>query len=118
MVPRAQVREIWARLVANFRARSLAIPSKLAGRMVGLDDPAVARDRIDREIREALAELSSDGNIERVMADLEKLPLDARRSPEDGDAAAGSDGKRVVRRKPAAKSRGKRGARPVGDEPR
>lgn len=103
MVPRVQVSEVWARLVGNFKARSLAIPSKLAGRLIGLNDPAVVRQRIEREIHEALAELSSDGNLERIMAELEKLPTDPRGGAEDRDTPAAPDRKRVVRRKPPPK---------------
>lgn len=104
MVPRAQVAEIWSRLVGNFKARSLAIPSKIAPRIKGVSDTAVIQDRIEREIREALAELSSDGNLEKIMADVEELSSDDPDGDPSGDSSTPSNGKRVGRRKPPPKS--------------
>lgn len=104
LVPRAQVREIWGRLVGNFKARCLGIPSKLAGMLTGLDETAVIRERIEREILEALAELSGEGNLERLVSELEKLPAPTRRNPRSRNATAKADSKRVGRRKPPAKS--------------
>lgn len=117
LIPRAQISEVWCRLVANFKARSLAIPSKLAGRIRGQHDTAVIHEQIEAEILEALAELASEGNIERLVAELEELPGPGDGGDEDGDASAETDGVGVVGRKPKTKPRVKRGAGPVADEP-
>jgi hypothetical protein len=108
LVPKEMIGVVWSRLVGNFRARALGIGSKVAGGLRGEPDPAVIRDRIDSAITEALAELSSEGNFERFVGELEVVgvPRIDPGSDEDGDAAAAADGERVGRRKPKAKSRG------------
>lgn len=103
LVPRAQVREVWGRLVGNLKARCLSIPSKLAGRLLGLDDPNIIRERIEEEILAALAELSSDGNIERVSAELRELSRPGRGDATARDSSPATVRKRVGRRKPPAK---------------
>jgi phage terminase Nu1 subunit (DNA packaging protein) len=61
LLPSAKVLADWQRLVSMFRARALAIPSRIAVQL----SPGV-RERVaelvEREIREALAELSGVGD--------------------------------------------------------
>jgi hypothetical protein len=73
-VPVAQVEEIWCRLVGNFKARLLVLPSKLAPGLLGIAEPDVIRTMLTDAVYEALTELSSEGNLRTFMAELEKLP--------------------------------------------
>ena len=73
-IPEEQVREVWCRLVANFKARILTMPSKLAPLLVSISEPNVIRAMLQDEVYEALAELSSETNIGRIMMDLKKIP--------------------------------------------
>jgi hypothetical protein len=78
-IPQAQVSEIWNRLVANFKAKLLVLPSKLAPRLVEIADPNVIRSMLRDEVFAALTELSSEGNMRSFMADLENLPTGGER---------------------------------------
>ncbi len=78
-IPQAQVSEIWNRLVANFKARLLVLPSKLAPRLVEIADPNVIRSMLMEEVFAALTELSSEGNMRSFMAELEKVPTGGER---------------------------------------
>ena len=97
LLPVDSVASLWARVVTDAKTALLALPSKLAPQVVGKSREE-ARARIDSGIRDALRRLAETA----------------------GDLAAGveptvkNDGKRVGRRKPAAKPRGERGARPLG----
>jgi hypothetical protein len=51
---------VWGRLVATFRARLLALPSKLAGRLVGISEARAIHGRIESEVYDALTELSDE----------------------------------------------------------
>ncbi len=104
LVPKAQVAEVWSRLIGNCRSRLLSLPSKLAGSLRGQTEAAVIRDRIEAEIVEALAELSDQGNFETFMADLEAVPEPDSASDDDVDASAAPDDQPVGRRKPKTKS--------------
>jgi hypothetical protein len=84
-IPEAQVTEVWCRLVANFKARILTMPSKLAPLLVSISEPNVIRAMLQDEVYEALAELSSEGNIGRVVADLEQLPTNERGNGVDAE---------------------------------
>ena len=42
-MPRAEVEEVWCRLVGNFRARLLMLPSKLAVRVASFNEPNMVR---------------------------------------------------------------------------
>jgi hypothetical protein len=59
-------------MVSNCRARLLAIPSKLTPRLSGLTDRSMIYAALEREIYEALSELSSDENATSVAASLEE----------------------------------------------
>jgi phage terminase Nu1 subunit (DNA packaging protein) len=78
-IPNEQVEEVWCRLVGNFKARILTMPSKLAPRLIQIADPNVIRGMLMDAMYEALTELSSEGNIQSVMADLEKHPTGVER---------------------------------------
>jgi len=52
------VRAIMSDMLAAFRARILVIPSRLAPRVVGLEDIPVVQDLLTAECHEALAELA------------------------------------------------------------
>src|SRR4051812_6403090 len=58
LVPAAQVEEAWAAIVAVMRTRLLALPTKLAPRLVALNHEAVIQDALRAEIADGLAELS------------------------------------------------------------
>jgi phage terminase Nu1 subunit (DNA packaging protein) len=68
LVAVADVEVTWSRLVSNFRTRMLAMPSKLAGPLVGIAGPAVINSRLQDAIHEALAELSDERKLQRVAA--------------------------------------------------
>lgn len=48
----------WEQLVAAFRARVLAIPSRMAARLVAMNERGVIQSVLTAEVREALTELS------------------------------------------------------------
>ena len=58
LVPAAQVEEAWAAVVAVMRTRLLALPTKVAPRVVALSHEAAIQDALRAEIADALAELS------------------------------------------------------------
>jgi hypothetical protein len=64
-IPEAQVTEVWCRLVANFKARILTMPSKLAPLLVSISEPNVIRAMLQDEVYEALAELRQKGTSAR-----------------------------------------------------
>lgn len=74
LVEVAAVETVWCGLVGNFKARLLVMPSKLAVKVASLSEPPIVRATLEDAIYEALAELSSEGNMQSVMADLEKHP--------------------------------------------
>jgi phage terminase Nu1 subunit (DNA packaging protein) len=57
LLPFDEVVQAWQQLVAAFRARTLAIPSKLAGRLAMRESPQI-QDELTAAVREALTELS------------------------------------------------------------
>jgi hypothetical protein len=61
LLERSEVLAHWQSLVAAFRARMLAIPTKVAPRVATPDKVVACADLIMAEIYEALAEISSDG---------------------------------------------------------
>lgn len=86
-----RVERTWTRLVANFRARILGMPSKLAGVLVGVHEPNVIRDRIEDECNQALGELTDEGLCRGEEAD-EAPPAGGGIG---GEAAAAADDQRV-----------------------
>lgn len=49
----------WESVLHACRAKLLAVPSKISPVLAAEDDPAVVRDRLEDQIREALAELAN-----------------------------------------------------------
>lgn len=88
LVQRDDVRDVWCRLVANFRSRILGMPTKLAGILVAQRDPDVIRDRIEAEAIEALAELSDEGLF---VAEQDSPRARARRTTEREAATSADD---------------------------
>ena len=89
---RGEVAALLTRVIMIFKTRLMTIPMKLAPLLFGMKSIPEIMEALKAAIYEALNELSVELSIE---AD---------------KAAAGSDGKQVGRRKPKAKSGGKRGA--------
>lgn len=109
LIPAERVIAAWQQLVAEFRAKCLALPSRLAPQLAGNHAIQDIKESIAGGVREALEELSrfelADGAAE---GDSE--------GGEGRTAAAEVDGKPVGKRKPAAKPRGQRRARTVPDQ--
>jgi phage terminase Nu1 subunit (DNA packaging protein) len=59
LLPSSKVLAGWSAILANVKARMLAIPSKCAPRLVGLKSAAEAKAIIETEVYEALEEASS-----------------------------------------------------------
>jgi hypothetical protein len=76
-------------MVSNCRAWLLAIPSKLTPRLSGLTDRSMIYAALEREIYEALSELSSDENAASVAASLEEELLGSSGERGNGQLAAG-----------------------------
>ena len=85
----------WTDLIAAFRAKVLAIPTKLAPQLTNVSDPKRIADIIRGELYAALAELA-DGDW------IGQPDGPAEGSSGDGGAAPEPDGKRVGRRKTKA----------------
>lgn len=96
----AVVEHEWSDLVAAFRAKMLAVPSKLAPQLTNVADARIVASLIGGEINEALSDLAGDSGHSRGKG--------ARTA--NGRAAEAADGKPVGRRRAAAKQRIKRGA--------
>jgi hypothetical protein len=108
MVRAAWVIEEWSRMLGSLRSRMLSLPTKAAPRARGAPSDAEAAALLEREVLEALQELSDDGLDPRTRSRQE------RRAGRDA-AASPVDGKRVGRRVSAPVA-GKRGrARKVAD---
>ncbi|MGH8519862.1 MAG: hypothetical protein ACREU9_00150 [Gammaproteobacteria bacterium] len=109
LIPVDQVVAAWESLVAAFRAKCLALPSKLAPQLAAVNEIREIEAHIAGGVREALEELSR----------FELADGAAAGDPESGEsreAAAQAQRKRVGRPKPAAKPRGQRRARPVSKQ--
>lgn len=109
LIPAKRVIEAWEQLVAAFRARCLALPSKLAPQLAAVNEIREIQHHIAGGVREALEELSRFELADGVEAsDTE--------SRAGGEAPAQADGERVGKRKPAAKPRGQRRAGAVPEQ--
>ncbi len=106
LIPAERVVEAWQRLVAAFRAKCLALPSKLAPQLAAVNEIPEIQHYIAGGVREALEELSRFELADGV----EKGDTESRAG---GEAPAEADGKRVGKPKPAAQPRGQRRARAV-----
>ena len=61
LIPANLVREYWANVVVNAKTKLMAMPSKIAHRVVAAEDFQEAKCMIEEEVREAITELSTDG---------------------------------------------------------
>ena len=106
LLPFDEVVAAWEQLVAAFRAKCLALPSKLAPRLAVIHERRKIQDALTAEIREALQELSR--------FDLAGKPAARGAQGRPGrEAPAGANGKSVGRPKLALKPGGQRRARTV-----
>ncbi len=58
LIPAEEIVGAWQQLVAAFRAKCLALPSKLAPRLVGINESRTIQNILNVAVREALQELS------------------------------------------------------------
>jgi hypothetical protein len=100
------------------KAKLLAIPTKGAPLLLGTDNLAVMQDKLTELVYECCAELSAERAFEAIADHNKRLAAfggDVERSgemaPQPMDAAASFNREPVGGQLPAAKSRGKRGAR-------
>ena len=94
-------KQLWARLVLAFKSKLLLMPSKLPTLVMGRDNPNEVREIIEKEVTEALNELSQ--------ARIDTADLSRSQSSDEGGRGL---------RKPAAKARRKRvGGQRKGAEP-
>ena len=61
LIPAQLVQDPWTALVANARAKLLALPSKIAHQVIALDKYAEAELLIKENVHDALSELAEDG---------------------------------------------------------
>lgn len=109
LLPFDEVVAAWESLVAAFRAKCLALPSRLAPQLAAVNEIREIQNHIAAGVREALEELSRFELADGATAG----------DPESGEgreAPAEANSKRVGRRKPAAQPRGQRRARPVPEQ--
>lgn len=93
----------WAKIITNAKQNLLAIPSKAAPVLLACKTAAEIKAELQAMINEALDGLSQyDPRTDTGVADSVEAPARPKRKP-------------VGRRKPAAKSRGKRGAGKVAN---
>lgn len=93
LVPTGEVGRAWARLTVAFRARMLALPSRLAAELAAEADPNVVKARLEDEIHDALEELSRDEAL--VAAPARAASGSPPNGAGDGEAAAAPVGERV-----------------------
>lgn len=112
LIPVSTVSFLWERIVMSFKTRLLAIPTKLPQRLIACTEINQIKDALEREIFEALDELStSEVNIGKPLACDEARPADGSIA----DTSTKADGERVGRSAPGAQQGGKRRAGPVED---
>lgn len=88
LIPSETVERVWSDMVASFRSRVLAVPTKAAHQFLALDDLNAAQDLLKEHLHEALRELS---DYEPDQYDLETI----EESGIDGGAAARDEGQRL-----------------------
>ncbi len=109
LIPVGEVIAAWQQLVAAFRAKCLALPSRLAPQLAAVNETREIEAHIAGGVREALEELSRFELADRT-AESDK------ESGEGREASAEVNGKPVGRSKPAAQPRGQRRARAVSKQ--
>ena len=108
LIPATEVVEFVSRMIANARARFLALPTKAAPEVVLTDDVNTAKAILEGFAKEALAELAEYRQDEYAGGA-------SGANTGDMDTPARTDRKPVGRRKPQTKRRGKRGGGTVAD---
>jgi phage terminase Nu1 subunit (DNA packaging protein) len=73
LIPAALVTATWQRIAAFVRARMLAIPSRCAPQMIGINSAHKADQILKEEIYDALTELSNTGMPPEVLEYFEQL---------------------------------------------
>lgn len=58
LVPTIVIEQVWGKLLSNFRAKMIAIPSKVAPQLQGMEDILEIEQIIKEQIHEGLSELS------------------------------------------------------------
>lgn len=104
----------WRTMIADMRAKLLALPAKLAAALVAPDKAQEAQDRAQGLVYEALAEIARDP----LPADVRERIAAQRRATNagSGEPAVDAESGAVGGRKSDAQRRGQRRARPVSDE--
>jgi phage terminase Nu1 subunit (DNA packaging protein) len=101
-----EVVDAWEQLVGAFRAKCLALPSKLAARLAVIHETRKIQAALTAAVREALQELSQ--------FDLARTGVpDRAQGGTGGNSPAGANGKSMGRRKLTLKPGGQRRARTV-----
>jgi phage terminase Nu1 subunit (DNA packaging protein) len=107
LIPRQEVERAWGNMIAAFRARMVAIPTKLAPRVSGAT-PVEAKALLEEAIHEALAELAAG-----------RAPAEpaggGSEGPEAGGAATKAHRQRVGRPRKTAQQRKRGRARAVAN---
>jgi phage terminase Nu1 subunit (DNA packaging protein) len=106
------VKRLWERIVVAFKTRILAIPTKLAPRLVACQDVGQAKNILEEEMREALGELSTR---RMGVSELRKLVEPRRLDNGSGESTTKADSKPVGRRKQDSEPGVKRRARKVAN---
>lgn len=110
----AVVAKRWEGMVTAFKYRCLAIPAKLAPALVAETDLVIARGMLEREIHEALDELTDyepEAEIRDIAGGSRGDPGEDQAGSGIGEAAADVDSERVGGSVPRVKPRGVRRAR-------
>ena len=107
LVPLEAVERDWMQHVTACRLKMLAIPTKSAFQIAGLNEPPQIEKFLKHAIGEALSELASDDD---------ELPAAKTAGKKSVDATTGTKRKSVGGRKPKAKSGSKRRTRKVEDK--
>lgn len=105
----------WEGMAVAFRNKMLGLPAKLAPVLVAETDLATARGTLEREVHEALEELSSYEPVRDIRRGAGSAAGSDQGGSGDGEAAAAVNGEPVGGSVPAAKPRKQRRARPVAD---
>lgn len=118
VLPISDFSKSWERMIGSCRAKLLGLGSKLGPALAIMSDASQCSVAIDRELNEALQELS-DFEPEVLFesaSDTEHAGGDPQ-TPEAVGTAAGSNGQRVGGRGKATQQRVQRGARKVSNLP-
>jgi phage terminase Nu1 subunit (DNA packaging protein) len=106
LIPADTIKFLWERVVVSFKTKMLSIPTKLPQRLVACRDINQVKDLLEREIYEALNELSmADIDITGIRRLEKARPVDSSA----GESSTKAHGKRVGREKSDTKPRVKRG---------